>query len=254
MIRVTIWNEYWHEQTNDEVKKVYPEGIHEHLKNVLGDEEDFEITTAWLEKDEEHGLSEEVLNNTDVLMWWGHMRHHEVKDEVVERIMNRVIFGGMGLIAMHSAHYSKIFKKLMGAPCSLHWRAYNEKARVWTVAPLHPIAQGVPLEFPLESEEMYGEYFSIPKPDDIVFITWYKGGNVFRGGCTFTRGAGKIFYFHPGHETCPSFYNENIIKILKNAVRWATPGIIPDFEGGHFKEPLEPEVTDRPPILDDMKK
>ena len=244
MIRVTIWNEFWHERNEDEVKQIYPDGIHEHLKKVL-QEDDFEIKTAYLDKDDEHGLSEEVLENTDVLMWWGHCQHHEVKDEIVQRVYDRVLFGGMGLIAMHSAHDSKIFKKLMGSPCSLHWRAWNEKARVWTVAPNHPIAKGIPLQFDLDAEEMYGEYFQIPQPDDIVFISWFEGGNVFRGGVTFTRGAGKIFYFHPGHEFCPSFHNKNVIQIHKNAIRWAAPVEHKQFDGNHFKSPLESGVENK---------
>lgn len=237
MIRVTIWNEFWHEKNEEAVKKLYPEGMHMCLKNALqcGD---FIIDTAYLEKDEEHGLSKETLDNTDVLLWWGHCRHGDVKDSVVERVCRRVN-EGMGFIPLHSAHGSKPFGKLMGTDCTLIWRDANEPAHVWTVAPNHPITQGIPLEFKLESEEMYGEYFSIPKPDDLVFITWFKGGNVFRGGCTFTRGLGKIFYFHPGHEFCPSFYNPNVIAVIKNAIYWANPSEKRNLEGGAYKKEIE---------------
>lgn len=237
MIHVTIWNEFWHESHNENVKKIYPDGMHICLKNAL-QSDDIQVTTVTLEQDEEHGLSQELLNNTDVLMWWGHMRHGDVKDEIVDRVCRRV-HEGMGFIPMHSAHGSKPFGKLMGTPCTLLWRDANEPAHVWTVSPSHPIAQGVPLEFKLESEEMYGEFFNIPQPDELIFITWFKGGNVFRGGCTFTRGAGKIFYFHPGHEFCPSFYNPNVIKVLKNAIYWANPGEKKDFRGGAYVEPVE---------------
>lgn len=237
MIRVTIWNEFMHERHNENVKKIYPDGMHICLKNALQCD-DFTITTVTLDQDEEHGLSKELLDNTDVLLWWGHMRHGDVKDEIVNRVCRRV-HEGMGFIPLHSAHGSKPFGKLMGTPCTLLWRDANEPAHVWTVSPSHPITQGVPLEFKLESEEMYGEFFNIPQPDELIFITWFKGGNVFRGGCTFTRGAGKIFYFHPGHEFCPSFYNPNVIKVIKNAIYWANPGEKKDFKGGAYVEPVE---------------
>ena len=89
--------------------------------------------------------------------------------------------------------------------------------------PNHPIAEGVDESFVLENEEMYGEPFDIAKPDDVVFIGWFKGGEVFRTGCTWTRGNGKVFYFQPGHETNPTFHNKNIQKVIQNAVRWACP-------------------------------
>ncbi len=239
MIRVTIWNEFWHEKTDEKVRSIYPDGIHMCLKQQLSCD-DFQITTATLEQDEEHGLSQELLNNTDVLLWWGHCRHGAVKDEIVDRVVRRV-HEGMGFVPLHSAHGSKPFGKLMGTPCNLLWRYLpDECAHIWTVAPSHPIAQGIPMEFKLDNEEMYGEYFNIPKPDDLIFITWYKGGNVFRGGCTFTRGAGKIFYFHPGHETCRSFYNPNVIAVIKNGIRWAAPGEKKDFRGGARVDPVEP--------------
>ncbi len=237
MIKVTIWNEFYHENHIDEVKEAFPEGMHEHLKKMLA-EDDFEIRTAWLEKDEEHGLSEEVLNDTDVLLWWGHARHGYVKDEIAERVAERVR-SGMGFIPLHSAHHSKPFKKLMGTSCSLQWNGIMQRAHVWTVKPTHPITQGIPLEFTLESEEMYGEYFNIPEPDDLIFVTWYQDGHVFRGGCTFTRMAGKIFYFHPGHETARSFFNPTVIQVIKNAIRWAKPIEQKNYRASECVEPLE---------------
>ncbi len=218
-IRVMIWNEFYKERNRDNARAAYPDGIHEQLKRALA-ADDLEINTAWLDKDEDHGLSQEVLDNTDVLFWWGHSKHGEVKDEVVDRIYKRVN-QGMGLVVLHSGHHSKIFKRLMGTTGNLVWRDVGERCRVWCLDPSHPIAKGVPQYFELEHEEMYGERFHIPTPDDIVFATWWEGGELFRGGVTFRRGFGKIFYFHPGHETYGSFYNENVIKILSNAARWA---------------------------------
>ena len=235
-LRVTIWNEFCHELEDELCKKQYPQGIHEHLRKVLA-ADDFVIRTAWLEKDEEHGLSEEVLADTDILMWWGHCRHGDVRDDVADRVVARVQ-RGMGFIAMHSAHMSKPFMRLMGTPGTLRWRDADEQCVVWNVNPNHPITQGVPLHFTLPAEEMYGEYFFIPKPDELIFVSWFKGGNAFRSGCTFTRGLGKIFFFQPGHETCPSFHDANVQRVLSNAIRWAAPPVEREFRAGAKMEML----------------
>lgn len=220
-IRVTVWNENRHEKTHEEVRKVYPEGIHTAIGQGLGTD-DFEVRYATLDQDEEHGLSEAVLNETDVLFWWGHMAHGDVKDEIVERVHARVL-RGMGLIVLHSGHFSKIFKKLMGTGCDLKWREADEKERLWVVSPGHPIVEGIGEYIELEMEEMYGEHFDIPAPDELVMVSWFEGGEVFRSGCTFHRGQGKIFYFRPGHETYPTYYNEQIRRVLGNAAKWAAP-------------------------------
>lgn len=234
MIQVTVWNEYRHELTDKAVQEVYPDGIHGQLKAFL--EEDFEVQTATLDQ-EEHGLSEKVLADTDVLVWWGHIAHGEVSDEIVNRVHQRVL-EGMGLIVLHSGHMSKIFMKLMGTSCDLKWREANEKCRIWTVDPSHPIAEGLGEYIELEREEMYGEHFDIPTPEELVFISWYPGGEVFRSGCTYRRGNGKIFYFQPGHETYPSYYNKDVQKVIKNAVRWSNPTANQYPSYGHH-EPLE---------------
>lgn len=234
MINVTVWNEYRHEKTDEKVREVYPEGIHEQLKNFL--QEDFQVRTATLDE-EEHGLTEEVLNDTDVLIWWGHIAHDEVSEEIVNRVHERVL-QGMGLIVLHSGHMSKIFVKLMGTTCDLKWREADEKCRIWNVNPSHPIVEGIGEYIELEKEEMYGEHFDIPTPEELIFINWYQGGEVFRGGCTYRRGNGKIFYFQPGHETYPSYYHPKVQQVIKNAVRWATPtdNTYPTY-GNH--QPLE---------------
>ncbi len=220
-IRVTVWNEYRHEKREERIAKIYPEGIHNAIAGYLKEEPDFEVRTATLDQPE-HGLTDEVLENTDVLIWWGHMAHREVKDEIVEKIYYRVL-KGMGLIALHSAHLSKIFVKLMGTSCTLKWREAGENERLWVVEPSHPIAEGIGEYIDIEQEEMYGERFDIPTPDELVFIGWFKGGEVFRSGCCYKRGYGKVFYFQPGHESYPVYHNPQIIKVIKNAVRWAKP-------------------------------
>ena len=223
-IRVTVWNEFRHEIRNENVKSVYPDGMHKVIGEGLLETGDFEVKYAWLDKDAEHGLSEELLADTDVLVWWGHVAHQEVRDEIVDRVQKHIL-RGMGLIVLHSGHFSKIFKRMLGTTCSLKWREVAEKERIWTVEPAHPIAQGLPEHFELPHTEMYGERFDIPMPKDVVFITWYEGGEVFRSGVTFERGYGRIFYFAPGHETFPIFRDANIRKVIANAARWAAPRI-----------------------------
>ena len=222
MIRILVWNEFRHEKSSDKVREIYPEGMHKAIAEFLGKEEDFEVRTATLDEPE-CGLTEEVLAQTDVLFWWGHIAHSEVPDEIAQRVQKAVL-SGMGLIVLHSGHHSKPFRLLMGTPCNLSWHEDNERERIWTVNVGHPIAKGLPEQsFALEAEETYGEPFSIPEPDELVFIGWYKGGDVFRTGCCFNRGYGHIFYFQPGHESFPTYYNPNVQLILKNAVRWAYP-------------------------------
>ena len=220
-MKVTVWNEFYHEKKKPQILEMYPGGLHEYIASFLRDD-DIEVRAVTLD-DECQGLPDEVLDDTDVLIWWGHVKHGDVDDALVERIQNRIL-GGMGFIALHSAHNSKVFKKMMGTSCSLKWRDHSRE-RIWNICPSHPIADGVDETFVLEDEEMYGEFFDIPKPDDVIFLGWYNSGEVFRSGCTFTRGNGKIFYFQPGHETNPAFRNENVQKIIKNAVRWACPSV-----------------------------
>ncbi len=220
MIKVTVWNEYFHEKTEEKVAQVYPNGIHNAIADFLRCDDIF-VRTATL-YDEECGLTEEVLKDTDVLIWWGHLKHHEVPDEIVARIKDNVLCG-MGFIALHSAHHSKPFKALMGTSCNLTWREDGDMERIWTINPAHPIAQGIGRYFELPHVETYGEPFGIPEPDEIVFMGWYEGGEVFRSGVTFHREKGKIFYFQPGHETFPTFFEPNVQTIIRNAVRWAAP-------------------------------
>jgi trehalose utilization protein len=215
---VVIWNEYRHERANEQVREIYPNGIHGALREGLA-QQGIAAATATLDEPE-HGLPAERLDGIDVLLWWGHQAHAEVQDEVVERIHTRVL-AGMGLIALHSAHFSKIFKRLMGTSCDLKWRVADERERLWVVAPGHPIVAGLPERIDLAREEMYGEHFDIPPPEELVLVSWFQGGEVFRSGCCFYRGAGRVFYFRPGHETYPTYHQPQIQRVIQNAVRWA---------------------------------
>lgn len=218
MTNVIIWNENIHEIENEDVKKIYPNGIHNCLKDFLSKDSNLVVRTATL-RENEHGLSENKLKNCDVLIWWGHKAHEEVSDKTVNLVQRRVL-EGMGLIVLHSGHHSKIFKRLMGTNCNLIWREYGEKERLWICNPGHPICDGLEPYFELEMEEMYGEPFQVPSPDETLFTSWFEGGETFRSGLLYKRGNGNIFYFRPGHETYPTYFNKNIQKILNNAIHF----------------------------------
>lgn len=230
-IRVTVWSEYRHERKDGPAKDTYPQGLHTVLAQALEEDSEkrFEVSTAVLD-DPDQGLPEEKLNQTDVLLWWGHIAHAEVEDALVERIAQRVR-DGMGLIVLHSGHYSKVFRRLMGTECRSKWWEDDDRERIFTVMPGHPIAKGLPEYFELPREETYCEHFNIPVPDELVFISWFSGGAVLRSGCCYHYGAGKIFYFQPGHETFPTYYDPNIRQVIRNAAAWASPGNPPPVYG-----------------------
>jgi trehalose utilization protein len=219
-VRVTIWNEYLHEKKDEAVAKVYPKGIHGALADHLKKQDGIEVVATATLEEPEHGLTEERLAETDVLLWWAHIAHGQVEDAVVDRVQQAVL-GGMGLVVLHSGHAAKVLKRLMGTRCGLQWREVGEKERLWVVLPGHPIADGLPAYFELPHEEMYGEVFDIPQPDELVLLSWFEGGEVFRSGCCWHRGRGKVFYFRPGHETYPTYYDPNVLRVITNACRWA---------------------------------
>ncbi len=248
-LRVIVWNEFRHERESAAIAAVYPEGIHRAIADGLAlvqpqgqQRQALEIGTATLDEPE-HGLSEQRLADCDVLLWWGHRAHDAVSDAVVERVQRRVL-AGMGLIVLHSGHYSKIFRRLMGTHCSLKWRVADERERLWVVERSHPIAAGLGEYFELPQEEMYGERFDIPRPDATVFISWFEGGEVFRSGCCWERGHGRVFYFRPGHESYPTYRDANVQLVLANAVQWAAPTVALG-DAAPMRAPLE-RIGDKP--------
>lgn len=225
-LRVTIWNEGVHEKTNPKVSALYPDGLGRQIARYIEQVPGIASVRVAELDDPDHGLTDEVLENTDVMTWWGHTAHDRVDDAIVEKVRLRVVEHGMGLVVLHSGHFSKIFKRLMGTSCDLKWREYNnegEKERLWVIDPAHPIAHGLPEMFELEKAEMYGEHFDIPQPDQLVLISWFQGGEVFRSGCCWHRGLGKVFYFRPGHETLPIYHDETVLKVIANGINWAAP-------------------------------
>ncbi|WP_458210386.1 ThuA domain-containing protein [Haladaptatus sp. NG-SE-30] len=239
MAQVTVWNEYRHERDDDEVRAVYPDGIHATLAAAL-EEYGHDVRTATLDEPE-HGLTDKVLAETDVLLWWGHLAHDEVEDDIVARVKRRVL-DGMGLVALHSSHESKVFTSLVGTSGSLRWREAGERERIWVVEPSHPVADGIDEYVDIPKAEMYGERFDVPAPDTLVTISWFEGGEVFRSGCCYRRGNGKVFYFRPGHETYPVYHQEEVQQFLHNAVKWANPTNTPPArsETELIDDPLEP--------------
>ncbi|MBN1436131.1 MAG: ThuA domain-containing protein [Sedimentisphaerales bacterium] len=225
-VKVTVWNEFLHERTNAAAKKLYPDGMHAVIAESLRAAGDIEVRTATLDEPE-HGLTKQVVNDTDVLIWWGDMACHEVSAAIVKRL-EKMVLAGMGLIVLHSGRLSRIFRKLMGTSCLLRWCGVPDKERLWNLEPGHPITEGIGEYIDLPDTEMYSERFDIPAPEKLIFVSRFKGGDVFRSGCVWERGHGRIFYFRPGHETCPVFYNEDVQKVLVNAVRWAKPRIVKD--------------------------
>ena len=250
-IRVAVWGENVHERSNATVRGLYPSGMHQCIADALNAAPDITATTATLDQPD-HGLPPGRLDATDVLIWWGHCAHAQVRDDIVDQVCNAV-WSGMGAIFLHSAHFSKPFKRLMGTPCNLTWREAGERERLWLTSRSHPIAAGLPDHFELEQEEMYGEPFGIPDPMETVFVSWFQGGEAFRSGVTWKRGAGRVFYFRPGHETYPTYHDANIQRVIANAVRWACNPAprIPDPSAAPnvpVETALEP-ITERGPKL-----
>ncbi len=237
-MNITVWNEFAHEKSDPKVKAIYPDGIHAVIAAFLR-YAGHEVRTATLD-DPECGLTDEVLDDTDVLFWWGHMRHGDVPDAVVDRVYQHVI-AGMGLVVLHSGHASKIFQKLLGTPSGeLKWRESGDKEILWVIDRGHPIVQGLGEKIILEHEETYGEHFLIPQPDELVFISWFTGGEVFRSGCVYKRGRGKIFYFRPGHESVPTYHNPEIQKVLVNAAAYVyTPKADAPYQYGWVSPTVE---------------
>ena len=241
MIKVLVWNEFRHEKTDERVRSVYPEGIHNAVAEFLRCD-DIEVRTATMD-DPSFGITKEILDDTDVLIWWAHMAHKEIPDEVAYLVRDAVL-SGMGMIFLHSAHHSKPFRYLLGTSCNLTWRESGDSEILWVIEPSHPITRGIDRYFTLPAEETYGEPFVIPTPDKLLLIGNYSSGEVFRSGCLFERGNGKIFYFQPGHETFPTYRVPEVQTIIRNAVRFVAPTYRTETTCPHVRK-----ITDDEPYV-----
>jgi trehalose utilization protein len=221
-LTVTIFNEYVTQKEQPDAMEVYPDGIHPVLVDVV--ERAGHDTRVALFSDSEHGLTKDVVAETDVLVYWSHARNEEFEDRVVDRVQDAVL-DGMGLVMLHSARRSKLFMRLMGTDCNVRgYRDADETERVWVVDPAHPVVDGLESEFiELPESQLVAEPFEIPTPIETPLISWIEGGEVFRSGCTFKRGRGKVFFFGPGHETQPVYHMNEVQTVLQNAVEWAKP-------------------------------
>ncbi len=240
-IRVTVWNEGVHDREMPQCKELYPDGMGRAIGRYLEKQEGIASVHCSDLADPDQGLPEEILENTNVMTWWGHCAHDKVTEENAERVQQRVL-KGMGLLVLHSGHMSKPFRRLMGTGCMLKWREWKEtgeRERLWVVDPAHPIVDGLPEYIELPNTEMYGEHFDIPQPDQLVFVSWFQGGEVFRSGCCWHRGLGKVFYFRPGHETFPIYHNETILQVIYNGVKWAAPT---SPKGGVVRDNFDPPI------------
>ena len=217
--RVVVWSE------GTAPKRVYPKDVNTTIAEGLQPlSPTWEIVTASL-ADPEQGLTEESLAKTDVLIWWGHQKHGQVKDALVARIVRRVKEDGMGFIALHSAHFAKPLKKLLGTNCG--WKGGyvcdGSKVELIVKDKNHPIVRGVS-DFSLANTERYSEPFEVPEPEAVVLDGIYirpDGTKEHsRHGLVWTVGKGKVFYFQPGHETYPHYFDPNVQKVLCNAVEW----------------------------------
>jgi trehalose utilization protein len=240
-VRVLVWDE----NPPHADKKLYPEGIRGAVADALNASGNGQIQaiTAHLDEDEQ-GITASKLADADVLIWWGHARHAEVSDETAALVKTAVHENGLGFLPLHSAHYSKTFKGVLG--CTGHlkggWReiAGFEPEEITVCAPRHPIAQGIE-DFVIEAEEMYGAPLGAPPFETLVFQSYFPhGGEYFPCGFTLTvgegidaqftsgpgggkgqgEGAGRVFYFRPGHETVPTYHLPVVQQIIRNGVLW----------------------------------
>ncbi len=238
-MKVTVFNEYLHELEDERVGEIYPQGIHAAVASAVKEHVPGAVVRSATLREPEHGLTQGVVDDTDVMLWWGHKAHGDVSDAVAERVQQAVL-AGMGLIVLHSGHLSKPFLRLLGTHGSLKWREADEKERLWNLSPGHPILLGVPDHIELAQEEMYGERFDVPDPDELLMISWFQGGEVFRSLMTWRRGHGRVVYFRPGHETYPTYHQPDVRRIVANAAAYAARRIRRDDSSCPNPAALEP--------------
>lgn len=215
--KVLVWSE------GTAPKNVYPNDINAAIAEGLKPLKGWEVQAVSI-NDPDQGLPDDLLNSASALIWWGHQRHGDVKDELVAKIKTRVTEEGMGFIATHSAHYSKALKAILGTPCG--WSYYTDdgaKLDMVVKAPTHPICKGVK-DFTIPHTERYGDPFQCPTPETVLFDGIYTMKDDKTEHClqgfTWTIGKGRVMYFQPGHEGYPIYFMPEVQQIFRNGVQW----------------------------------
>ncbi len=213
-IRVRVWCE------GTARKATYPDDVDGALGQYLGRMEDLRIARARLD-DPNAGLSDAELDATDVVVWWGHLRHDDLPADRSRAIVDRVKAAKIGFVALHASCGSRPFRGLMGTTCEPGgWRDDGRPERIEFKAPDHPIARGVE-PFTIPQSAMFAEPFEVPAPESVVFVSNWGPGETFRSGLTWTVGKGRVAYLRPGHDALPVFFHPSVRKVIANAARWA---------------------------------
>lgn len=221
---VVVWSE------GTAPKEIYPNDINGAIAEGLKASplmKDWDVVIAGID-DPDQRISDELLKKTDVLIWWGHKKHGDVKDALVDKIEKRVKEEGMGFIALHSAHFAKPNKRIMGTPCTFAAYVCDNKENVVSVAmPNHPICKGVAKTFTVANDERYSDPYAVPTPDAVPLtaIQVRNDGTKEEAkmGFCWTVGKARMFYLQMGHETNPIYFDPEIRKVMANAVLWAAP-------------------------------
>lgn len=229
-MRVVVWSEgevHGHEATG------YPEGMPAAIADAVRGIPEAQVEIASID-DADQGVPDERLRQADVLLWWSHMRHEDLLSATVDRVVSAVEHG-LGLVALHSAISSPVFRRLVGTTGGFGGWRHGDREVLWTVDPSHPICRGVEFPVVMPQQEMYSEPANLPTPDELVFISSFSGGEVFRSGITYRRGVGRIFYFSPGHEEYPVFLHPGVRGILANATSWAARDRVAGPDARHLQ-------------------
>jgi trehalose utilization protein len=213
-LRVRVWCE------GTAPRAVYPNDVDGAVADHLAKSPGVDVRRARL-ADPSAGLADEALDATDVLIWWGHLRHDEVPGARAEAVVKRVRAGKLGLIALHSSCASKPFKALMGMSCEPGgWREDGRPEHVKVVAPDHPIARGV-VPFTIPRSDMFAEPFEVPNPEAVVLVSSWDRGESVRSGLTWTIDKGRVVFLRTGHDAFPVLFHPSVRQVLANSTLWA---------------------------------
>ncbi len=212
-LRVRVWCE------GTAPRAVYPQDIDGAVAAHLGKSPGVKVERARL-TDPSAGLADAALDATDVLIWWGHIRHDAVPDDRAQAVIRRVRAGKLGLVALHSSCASKPFKGLMGMSCEPGgWREDGRPEHVKIAAPDHPIARGV-APFTIPRSDMFAEPFDVPAPETVVLVSSWDRGETLRSGLTWSVDKGRVAFLRTGHDAFPVLFHPAVRQLLANASQW----------------------------------